>query len=666
MLKLIRRIRVALSSDLTPTDLATHLNDLDPKFSFKDRMIALSLIMDWIRLPVKSPAPEGIPDFIHSRNLRLKFLFQFLERHPEEGTFLAGILQEIIIPGGAVGLYCLTGISENPGFLIELSNRLVEKALPDTFTEKDISETFKNLFATEEDAAWVESSFNQILPLITEFAQRYAISFESLRNDKDEAMIVLGAQVASLGTNKDIRRRLDKQRFSDSSFLRLNRAINRDQREDGLILREISESRLDLQTIRKNIEATGVSVDLIFKLEKIDSILDRIEMLIYLGKEYGQDARPVITGQFIGRLIRDELKSRSVNDYIRENIHLLTRKIVERAGEKGEHYIASTPSERRDLFKAAALAGLLTTFTAVVKYYIGIFHLPLFFEGFFFFMNYALGFLMMQKWHLALSSKQPAYTASALSTKFESFKRTKELDEVTSEVKKITHSQLITTVGNLLLVIPFTIAVDWGWYYFSGQHMMSAEYAVATLGKHDIFTSLTIPYAILTGIFLWLSSVVAGWVENWLVFRDIPEALRNNNLLKDTLGKAQVNFMANHFASTMGGIAGNLSIAFFLAAPIIIGKFTALPLDIRHVTLAAGTVTLALNSLEWNFLNDWPVMLRMVISILTIGFFNFSVSFYCALKMAANARKVESKYLKIIFKFAFYRKNKISTSAESR
>ncbi|WPU63884.1 hypothetical protein [Peredibacter starrii] len=654
MLKFIRQIKSALSSDLTPSDLATHLSELDPKYTFKERMVALGLIMDWIRLPVKSPPPEGVPSYVHSRDLRFKFLFQFLERHPEEAQHLASTLQELMVPGGAVGLYCLIGISEKPGFFVELTNRMVQNSLPDTFTEKDISETFKNLFAAEEDAIWIETSFKNILPAFEEFAHKNSISFDAVKNDRIEAMIILGAKIASLGTDQDIRRRLDKKRFTDSSFLRLNRAINREQRDDELILREVSASRLDLQTIRNNIEATGVSVDLIFKLEKISSILDRIEMLIYLEREAG----PVMTGQFIGRLVRDELKSRSVNDYIRENLHLLTRKIVERAGEKGDHYIATTKDEKRTLFIAAALAGILTTFTAVVKFYIGAFHLPLFFEGFFFFVNYAFGFLAMQKWHLALSSKQPAYLASALSRKFESFMKTKELDEVTSEVKKIVNSQLLTTFGNLLLVIPVTIAVDWAWVYLFGHHIMTADYAASTIDKHNIFTSLTIPFAILTGVCLWLSSVVAGWVENWLVFREIPEAIRNNTLLKNAFGKVHVNSMADQFAATMGGIAGNTSIAFLLATPIIIGKFSGLPLDIRHVTLATGTITLALNSMEWDFLRDWPTMLNMVLSVLTIGFFNFTVSFYCSIRMAAMARNVDSRYLKIIFKYSFRKRTR--------
>lgn len=655
MFRFIRQLRLALSTDMAQADLVTLLSNLNPsKYSFSERMVALGQIMDWVRLPVKSQAPTYVSDFVHSRDVRVKFLFQFLERNQEQGKYLAQTLQELIVPGGAVSLYCLTGISENHGFFTELSNRIVQKVLPDTHIEKDLSDTFKTLFIEEEDAIWLETSLKNVYPLFIEFTKRHNFNFEALKLDGRESMVILGAQVATLGTSRDIRRRMDEQRLIDSSFLRLNAVINANSSDDA-ILREISASRLSLQTVRNNLEASGVSVDLIFKIEKISSILDRIEMLIYLGRYYGKEAAPLITGQFMGRLIRDELESWGVKIYIRENLHLLTRKIVERAGEKGFNYIATTGEEKRHLFIAAMWAGVLTAFTAICKFFIAVPRFPLFFEGFFFFVNYAFGFLMLQKFHMALSSKQPAYTASALSRKFESFKITKELEEVTSEVKKIAYSQFITALGNILLVVPCIIGADWLWVYLFGHHMMTPAEAFGTIGKHDPLTSFTIPFAILTGVLLWLSSVIAGWMENWVVFRDIPEAMRANSFLKKVLSRDKINFLADHFASTVGGIAGNLSIAFFLAAPVIIGKFTALPLDIRHVTLAAGTVTLALNAIEWN-LDYWPLILSMGISIFIIGCLNFSVSFYCALRMAALARDVESKYLKIIFRYAFFKR----------
>jgi site-specific recombinase len=614
--------------------------------------VVLGRIMDWVRLPVKTQSVEGIVDFIHSRDVRLKFLFSFLDRHPLQSTYLANTLQELIVPGSAVGLYCLTGISENTGFIYELSNRLVQGILPDTYTEEDLAEIFKVLFTKEEDAVWIETSLKNILPLFNSFAERHNLSFDGLKFDRKEAMVILGAQVATLGTTKAIRRRLSGKRLTDYSFIRLNAVINSGEPED-VFLQEISRSRSDLQTVRSNIETSGVSVDLIFKLEKIHAILDRIEMLIYLGKKYEKATTPIIIGQFFGRLIRDDQKRLGVKVYIQENLHLLTRKIVERSGEKGEHYIAGTKKERHELFVASTWAGVLTAFTAIMKFLIGIQGFPIFFEGFFFFLNYALGFLCLQKWHLALSSKQPAYTASALSRKFEAFKQSKELSEISLEIKKIMHSQYLTAVGNLLWVVPVVIAFDWIWFFISGHHIMTMGESHLILSKHNIFTSMTIPYSILTGVLLWLSSVAGGWVENWVVFREIPEAMKNNQILKKMLGKDQLNFVAKNFAGTIGGIAGNLTIAFFLAAPIVISKFTGLPLDIRHVTLAAGTVTLALNAVEWNIFEYWDTIIVMGLSIAVIGILNFSVSFYCALRMAATARNVESKYLKIIFKYSF-------------
>lgn len=641
---------------MVTSDLSTALDNLAPDFSLQERVTTLGEIMDWVRLPVKASQSEGILEFIHSRDVRIKFLFSFLERHPEKSQNLASTIQELLQPGAAVGLYCLTGLSANSGFFNELANRVVQRILPDTYSEEDLSEIFKVLFKEEEDAIWIENSLKTIQPLFEVFAERHSISFENIRPDRKDSMVILGAQIATLGSSKEFRRRLPGKRLTTYSFIKLNAMINSDTVNEEQIFEEITRSRLDLQTVRNNIESSGVSVDLIYKLEKMQSMLNRIETLIYLNRDYSKTVSPIILGQFFSRLIRDERKNQGVKVYIQENIHLLTRKIVERAGEKGEHYIATTKEEKHELFVAATWAGVLTAFTAVIKYLIGIQKFSIFFEGFFFFINYAIGFLSLQKWNLALSSKQPAYTASALSKRFEAFKKSKELTVVTQEVKKIANSQFLTTIGNLLWVIPIAILLDWMFVWLSGDHLMTVKEAHQIIRKHNIFTSFTIPFAALTGILLWFSSVVGGWIENWLVYRDVPEAMRTSPILKRIFGRDQLNFMSNQFAGTMGGIAGNLTIAFFLAAPVVIGKFMGFNLDIRHVTLATGTITLAFNALQWNIFEYWDQMLIMLVSISIIGFLNFSVSFYCAIRMAANAREVDPKYLKVIFKYSFKRK----------
>ncbi|MFP5384700.1 MAG: hypothetical protein ACLGHN_01385 [Bacteriovoracia bacterium] len=649
MLKIIKQLKLALKPELIPADLASLLQTLNPENSYQERMDALGQLMDWIRLPVNSKGPEEIPHFVHSRDVRFRFLFNFLERNPTEAQFFAHTLQELITPGGSVTLYCLTGLTENHGFFNELTNRLVQRVLPESYSDRDLAEAFKVIFTEEEDAIWIESSFKNSFTLIRDFFVKHSISTDPLLKDLQDAKIILGAQLASLGTSSDIRRRLENKKLIDLNFLKLNGGINTILNDEDLLLL-ISDCREDLGKVRKNIESSGVSVDLIFKLEKMHAILDRIEMLIYLGKEYGPNA-PLILGQFVGRLIRDELKNLGVKLYIRENLHLLTRKIVERSGDRGDHYIATTREEQRKLFFAATMAGILTAFTAMFKFLIGIQPFPLFFEGFFYFINYALSFLIMQKWHMALSSKQPAYTACVLSRSFEEFKKYKQFHEVGLEIRKIMKSQFLTTVANLAWVVPVCLLIDWSWFLITGDHMMTKSEAFFFLNKHHPLFSLTLPFAFLTGILLWFSSVAGGWVENWIVYREVNEAVRTSSFLKRLLTKPQVNYIADHFPGTVGGIAGNLSIAFLLTFPIILSKFTSFPVDIRHVTLSAGTVTFAFSALEWDP-SLWPEMLITTVSILLIGLLNICVSFYFSIRMAAMARNLEPKFLKKIFRFA--------------
>lgn len=655
MTNVIKRLRSAMAPDLNRSDLLTLLRELNPENPFKMRVTALRNLMEWMRLPTKVPETSDIPPHIHSRNVRFNFFFQFLERNPKEAEYLAENLKLLMRRGSAVRLYCMTGISENTGFFSELTDRIVQHFLPNAYAEKDVSEIFKIIFTSEEDSEWLERSFEIIFPVINQFMDKYGISTEGIIQDQQEALIILGSQVAAVGTSRELRNKLGNKDIIDSNFLKLNMLLNRREPDVQLIHQTINLSRQDLEKVKADIEESGVSVSLIYKLERMAALLDRIEMILYFKETTVQKTRQIIISQFIGNLIRDEHKTRLVKTFLYEHLHMLTRKIVECAGEKGGHYIATTKQERRVLWNAAAWAGVLTAFTAIIKSWIGDFGFPPFFEGFFFFINYAIGFLLMQKWHLALSSKQPAYMASALSKKFEIFLETKNLNEVTTEVRNITYSQIIATIGNIVWVIPLAIALDWLLFYATGSHVMDQAHAHATIHKHDLLSSMTLFYSILTGFLLFLSSAVAGWVENWIAYRKIPQILLEINFLNVFFGKQRMKEFSKHAASTLGGVAGNISIAFLLSFPIVISKITGIPLDIRHVTLATGTISLAFTSLNWDP-SLWPQYISMTLSILVIGLFNYGLSFYLALKMAAIARNVSDKYIKTVFKFAFFKK----------
>jgi len=76
------------------------------------------------------------------------------------------------------------------------------------------------------------------------------------------------------------------------------------------------------------------------------------------------------------RLFLTAHEDRSLRHLVSWNLQLLNRKIVDRSGETGEHYIARNLREYRHIWLAAAGGGVLTVGTAVVKSIIHGWHLP--------------------------------------------------------------------------------------------------------------------------------------------------------------------------------------------------------------------------------------------------------------------------------------------------
>jgi site-specific recombinase len=105
-------------------------------------------------------------------------------------------------------------------------------------------------------------------------------------------------------------------------------------------------------------------------------------------------------------LIAAAYQDRSITHLARSNLRLLSRKIVDRSGKTGEHYIAWTRQEYWHIWAAAAGGGLVTTFTAAIKIVIVGAGFALFIEGLAAGLNYALSFLLLQAL-LALATKQP-------------------------------------------------------------------------------------------------------------------------------------------------------------------------------------------------------------------------------------------------------------------
>ena len=241
-------------------------------------------------------------------------------------------------------------------------------------------------------------------------------------------------------------------------------------------------------------------------------------------------------------------------------------RVVERSGKTGEHYITQTSREWRAMLFSAAGGGFLTTFTAAIKILTTALALPIFFASAAACVNYAGSFLLMGAVGFTLATKQPSMTAAALAAALESQRDRAEgkglapsVERLVTLIAQISRSQLAAAVGNIAMVIPAAIAFDFLWRRVSGHPFVGAEKATHVIESLHPLRSGTIVYAAVTGVLLWLSSLGAGWLENWIAYRRLPEALAQHRRLRRLIGSER----AERFGKAVG--AGAASVAAALA-----------------------------------------------------------------------------------------------------
>ena len=645
------RFNMLFSTGHLRIDLPVILGNLRASAPLEERVESLESLLAWIRLPLNPGAMserENL-DAVQSRNVRFRFVLLLLSRHLEWGVELGAVVASVMRETSGVRLFCHTGMSQETGFFSELLDRLLRRILPSSANESDLAEIFSRIFTDEEDANWIESSFVSVIAPTWKLL-RPELSFPSLSASIRDALVVLGAQAAALGVSDEIRSRLTTTDISESPFIELSRVLSqsgstRDFTRDRVrLLESISRCNASISAVLRRTEESGVSVSLVFKLEKIGASLNRIQLLMDLLEARNDEDLEKTLPRLLASLIREEVSSRSVRGLLHANLHLLARKVVERTGHKGEHYIARTRGETLAMLGSAAGGGALTVVTALLKLVTGHAHLALFFEGFFSWINYAGSFILMQAWGFTLATKQPSMTASALAGTLETLSRTQSSEAVTVEISAIVRSQAAAAIGNIGAVIPAAMLVEYGWHLAFGESLMDAEYARHFIQSLDPVTSLTLPFAALTGVYLWLSSICAGWLENWVVYRRVPQAIARSRRLARVFGTVRVERWSKSCAATASGLAGNISLGFFLAFTSIFGRFFGLPLDVRHVTLSSGALTLAFCSIGPSQLH-WPEIVSAVFGIIFIGILNFGVSFVLALEVAARSREIPRKWM---------------------
>ncbi|MFP2900586.1 gliding motility protein, partial [Corallococcus sp. 4LFB] len=464
-----------------------------------------------------------------------------------------------------------------------------------------------------------------------------------------DALLLLGVQVAGLGLAEDVRDRTPDMSFRASPFLRLrmvcDAVLARDGAQEALadLARVVEDCRGVARTVTRHLEDSGVSVDLVYRMERIRHGLDRMEAIARVLAAPRGEPRWREALALLSDLLEHAHADRSVRALVQRNARLMARKIIERTGHTGEHYITSTQGEFHHMVHSAAGGGFVAAFAVALKFFLTGLPLAPFFAGLFVALNYAGGFVVMQMLGLTLATKQPSMTASTLAAAVGEDAGldggARRMERLAALVPRITRSQLAAILGNLGCVLPVAVALGLGFQFLKGHAYLSAQQAQHVVETLHPWKSATLLYAALTGVLLWASSVAAGWFENFIVYRRLPEALAHHRVLRALLGVTGARKVADALMHHAAGVGGGVTLGVLLAVMPGVGGFFGLPLDVRHVTFSFGALAFAGCALGPSAVME-PDFLEAVAGVLVVGVLNFGVSFALALGLALRARDV--------------------------
>ncbi|MBU7574394.1 MAG: recombinase, partial [Hydrogenophaga sp.] len=402
-----------------------------------------------------------------------------------------------------------------------------------------------------------------------------------------------------------------------------------------VLRQQLDACRHAAYTVYSHLEEHGVSVGIVFRLRQLRERIVRVkELLDCLQSEQPERA----TAALLADLAQVGLDNRSVRSLIASSSHLTAAKVAERSAESGEHYITRNAAEYREMLRKAAGGGAIIGLTTWIKFLLYGLGLTAFWGGFAAGLNYAASFVLIMLLHLTVATKQPAVTAPAMVAKLRDIKAPGAVRRFVDEVANLFRSQIAAIVGNVGLVIPVVVLISLGLQLLTGQAMVNEDKAHHVLNDIHLLGP-TVFFAAFTGVLLFASSIIAGWVENWYVFHNLDSAMQHNPRFTAVLGRERAARWADFMRRNISGLAANISLGFMLGLVPAFAAFFSLPLDVRHVTLSAGQVTAAAMALGWDVFTE-PAFWWAVAGVLAVGPLNLGVSFYLAFRLALQAQNI--------------------------
>ena len=597
-------------------------------------------------------------DVTNTEDIELKFKAFLFQLH-EDRSLLFSLRRALLSQfTGSDLTTALTesGLLSSRGFIQELGLKVKHKIIPALLKPTDFLFVIERIFYKRNDYVWIEKIDPE---LWKSFFERIGIevnlSEPALTSQLIHSMQVLSYRLTMMGLEKEITRQHSQVNDAVFPFLEQNRLVNllieRKQTahplsDEKIIAAGISEALHNclqsIQWIKEQRRESGTSLAETFLLTRMEQHVERMFMLLdAIDNDNRFDVDRFIT--YFITVVRNQNRKNSVKEFLSQNMGLLAYQISEHGGRRGETFITKTRKEFNALFLSAMGGGLISSFIAITKNLLVKVTLAPFWQAIAYSANYSIGFLLIQSTGSTLATKQPAFTASAVASSLDSskLKGRPDLDNLAVTIAQVSRSQLASFAGNLLVVFPLTYSLAMLFFEVTGTKVATRAAALQLLQNQHPFQSLALLYACFTGFFLFLSGLIAGWVENYVVYAQLPQRIQLHPTLRHYLGERQLRWLVNTVEKKLGSIAGSVSLGFFLGMAAFVGKTFGVPFDIRHITISAGNTAIGYYGLEDAV--SYRYLATILLGVALIGFLNFFVSFGFAFYVAVKSRGIQLK-----------------------
>lgn len=543
-----------------------------------------------------------------------------------------------------------SGIPMGSSFSDETFRIIKGKILPYLHDPKDACTIIHEIFNDSKDHDKIEAlllRYNNLEFLFTEEEKKEILT--AFLTQITNSIHIISYRIAALGMDEDVYIRAGKDDALITPFMEQNHEVtellaNIEKGNVEKTAEDLAQTRImlghclqNIALIDKNAEQSGTSLKQTYLLRKLELLIARLTSLLPIicyddaNKAFDELAA------LLRHIVISETKPQKLRDFVSRNINLIAYRITENKRKTGEHYVASDNAEYWDMFIAACGGGFIVSFMVIIKLYIHQMQLPMLWESLLYSINYATGFVVVQMLNFSIATKQPAMTAAYLAASLDGIKEdASRYHQLAATVARVSRSQLVSFAGNLIVVFPCSLLWIYALTKMSGKVVIEPAMAnQLLLSVHPLHAPL-FWYASIAGAALFLSGIISGFGDNKVVVSSIGLRIEAHPFLKKRFSVESRHKLAMYIEKNLGPLLGNITVGFMLGMAGFIGKITGLPFDIRHITFSTGNIALGF------FGNDFQVSTGFVIAILLgifiIGVFNFVVSFFLALQVAARSR----------------------------